>query len=74
MVLMGILVWFSMPSLMLIEHKSPLSYEETVAALNDVIGKKQNWKVPKTFDFQKNTDWRGRNPALPRRCRPGMER
>ncbi len=62
MILMGILVWFSMPSLMLIEHKSPLSYEETVAALNNVIGKKQNWKVPKTFDFQKNIQDAGHGP------------
>lgn len=62
MVLMGILVWFFMPSLMLIEHKSPLNYEETIAALNDVIGKKPNWKVPQTFDFQKNIQDAGHGP------------
>ena len=44
MVLMGIIVWFTMPSLMLIEHKSLWNYEETMAALNDVIKKKQDWK------------------------------
>ncbi|UCE89840.1 MAG: DUF302 domain-containing protein [Pseudomonadota bacterium] len=62
MALMGAIVWFAMPSLMLIEHKSPLNYEETVAALNDVIEKKQNWKVPKTFDFQKNIQDAGHGP------------
>ena len=62
MVLMGIIVWFTMPSLMLFEHKSPLNYEETVAALNDVIKKKENWKVPKNFDFQKNIQDSGHGP------------
>jgi len=62
MILMGAIVWFTMPSLMLIEHKSTLSYEETVAALNDVIENKQDWKVPKTFDFQKNINDAGHGP------------
>ena len=62
MVLMGIIVWFTMPSLMLIEHKSPLNYMETVTVLNDVINKKKNWKVPKNFDFQKNIQDAGHGP------------
>ncbi len=62
MVLMGVMVWFTMPSLMLIEHKSPLNYEGTVAALNQVVEKKQNWKVPKNFDFQKNIQDAGHGP------------
>ena len=62
MVLMGIIVWFTMPTLMLIEHKSPLNYEGTVAALNKVIEKKQDWKVPKIFDFQKNIHDAGHGP------------
>ena len=53
MALMGIIVWFTMPSLMLIEHKSARNYDETIAVLKDVISKKQNWKVPTVFDFQK---------------------
>ena len=54
MIIMGLIVWITMPSLMLIEHKSPLDYEQTVAALNDVIANKQNWKVSNVFDYQKN--------------------
>ena len=62
MFLMGIIVWFTMQSLMLIEHKSLWNYEETMAALNDVIKKKQDWKVPKVFDFQKNIQDAGHGP------------
>jgi uncharacterized protein (DUF302 family) len=54
MILMGVVVWFTMPSLMLIEHSSPLNYDETVAALEGVIAKKEHWKVPQTSDFQKS--------------------
>ena len=35
MVLMGLIVWFTMPSLMLIKHKSSRSYDDTVAALTE---------------------------------------
>ncbi len=34
MVLMGLIVWFTMPSLMLIKHKSNRSYDETVAVFH----------------------------------------
>ena len=51
---MAIIVWFTMPSLMLIEHKSSRNYDETISALNKVISQKKNWKVPKVFDYQKN--------------------
>jgi uncharacterized protein (DUF302 family) len=51
-----------MPSLMLIEHKSPVNYDETVTALNAVIAKKQNWKVPQVFDYQKNIQDAGHGP------------
>jgi uncharacterized protein (DUF302 family) len=54
MILMGVAVWFTMPSLMLIDHKSPLNYIDTVKALEDEIAKKENWKVPLTSDFQKS--------------------
>ena len=54
MMLMGVIVWFTMPSLMLIEHKSSRNYDETISALNEVISQKKNWKVPKVFDYQKN--------------------
>ena len=54
MMLMGVIVWFTMPSLMLIEHKSSRNYDETISALNVAISQKENWKVPKVFDYQKN--------------------
>ena len=62
MILMGIIVWFSMPSLMLIEHKSSKNYDETITALKDVIATKENWKVPEVFDFQKTIQDAGHGP------------
>ena len=62
MVLMGIIVWFTMPSLMLIEHKSSQNYVDTVSSLNEAIGKKENWKVPKVFDYQENIVDAGHGP------------
>lgn len=62
MILMGVAVWFTMPSLMLIEHKSPLNYDETIAALEASIAKKEHWKVPLTSDFQKTIQDAGHGP------------
>ncbi|MBE0673812.1 MAG: DUF302 domain-containing protein [Bacteroidales bacterium] len=55
MVLMGLIVWFTMPLLMLIKHKSKLSYDETVTALSETLLKKQDWHVLTVNDFQKST-------------------
>lgn len=55
MVLMGLIVWFTMPSLMLVKHKSNRSYDETVAALSETLKKKQDWRVLTVNDYQKNT-------------------
>jgi uncharacterized protein (DUF302 family) len=55
MVLMGIIVWFTMPSLMLIKHKSNRSYDETVAVLSETLKKKQDWRVLTVNDYQKST-------------------
>jgi uncharacterized protein (DUF302 family) len=55
MLLMGLIVWFSMPSLMLISHKSKLSYDDTVAALGEALKQKQNWRVLTINDYQKST-------------------
>lgn len=55
MVLMGLIVWFTMPSLMLIQHKSSRSYDETVAVLNEALKKKQDWRVLAVHDYQKTT-------------------
>ena len=55
MALMGLIVWFTMPLLMLIKHKSKLSYDETVTALSETLMKKQDWDVLTVNDFQKRT-------------------
>jgi uncharacterized protein (DUF302 family) len=55
MVLMGLIVWFTMPSLMLMKHKSSRSYEDTVAALSEAVKKKQDWRVLTVNDYQKTT-------------------
>ena len=55
MALMGLIVWFTMPSLMLIKHKSNRSYDETVAVLSETLKKKQDWRVLTVNDYQKST-------------------
>ena len=55
MAIMGLIVWFTMPSLMLIEHKSNQSYEDTVVKLSEAFKKKQGWKILKVNDYQKAT-------------------
>ena len=54
MLLMGAIVWFTMPSLMLIKHKSAFNYDETIAALDKEVKNKQNWKVLTVNDYQKS--------------------
>ncbi len=56
MVLMGGIVWFTMPSLMLLKHKSSLTYDETVNKLNEVVAMKPDWKVLVVNDYQKATE------------------
>ena len=55
MVLMGIIVWFTMPSLMLIKHKSNRGYDDTIAVLSETLKKKQDWRVLTVNDYQKST-------------------
>ena len=55
MALMGLIVWFTMPLLMLVRHKSKLSYDETVTALSEALMKKQDWDVLNVNDFKKRT-------------------
>ncbi len=55
MLLMGLIVWFTMPSLMLIKHKSRLGYDDTVAALGESLKQKQDWRVLTVNDYQKTT-------------------
>ena len=55
MALMGLIVWFTMPSLMLIKHQSNQSYDDTVATLSETLKKKQGWKLLKVNDYQEAT-------------------
>jgi len=55
MILMGLIVWFTMPSLMLIKHKSNRSYDDTVAILSEALKKQQDWRVLTINDYQKST-------------------
>jgi uncharacterized protein (DUF302 family) len=54
MVIMGAAVWILMPSMMLVVHKSPLGYAETVTALNAAIDSKPDWMALQTYDYQRN--------------------
>jgi len=62
MLLMGAIVWLTMPSLMLVEHESPRDYQATISALKEAIAGKQDWKVPTVSDFQKTITESGHGP------------
>lgn len=62
MILMGAIVWFTMPALMVIEHKSPRDYQGNVAAVQQAIAAKQDWKIPAISDFQKTITESGHGP------------
>ena len=47
---------------MIVEHESPLNYEDTVAALNNIIEDRPNWKAPHTYDFQSTIHDAGHGP------------
>ena len=55
MVLMGLMVWFTMPKLMLIKRRSSRSYVDTVAILSEGFKKKQDWRILKINDYQEST-------------------
>jgi uncharacterized protein (DUF302 family) len=55
MVIMGLIIWFIMPSLMLVKRRSKLNYDETVSVLSENLLKKQNWRVLTVNDYQKTT-------------------
>jgi uncharacterized protein (DUF302 family) len=56
MFLMGLIVWFTMPLLMLIKLKSKLTYDETISVIGENLKKKQDWKVLVVNDYQKSTE------------------
>ena len=59
MIIMGVGVWIMMPKMMLTTYQSNSSYEETINKLRTVIETKNDWKIPKEFDFQKNIQYAG---------------
>lgn len=56
MILMGLIVWFTMPSLMLVKVKSKLTYDKTISVLSENLNKKQDWKVLTVNDYKKTTE------------------
>ena len=56
MVLMGLIVWFTMPLLMLLKLKSKLTYDETISVLGENLKNKQDWKVLVVNDYKKSTE------------------
>jgi uncharacterized protein (DUF302 family) len=65
LLLMALVVWFTMPALMLVKHKSSRSYAETMSILNEGFPKKQDWQIIKINDYQERTASFG---ALERVC------
>jgi uncharacterized protein (DUF302 family) len=55
MVLMGLIAWFTMPSLMLVKRKSNRNYEDTISALTESLKNKPDWVVKVVNDYQKST-------------------
>lgn len=56
MVIMGLIVWFTMPLLMMVKLKSKLNYDDTIRVFGEAIVKKQDWKVLVVNDYQKSTE------------------
>jgi len=55
MVLMGVIVWFTLPSIMLIKVRSARNYADTITALGEALKMKQDWVVKAENDYQKST-------------------
>ena len=55
LLLMGLVVWFTMPSLMLIKHRSNRDYNQTLTTLSESLQKKQDWHLLKLTDYQEST-------------------
>jgi uncharacterized protein (DUF302 family) len=53
--LMGVVVWFTMPSLMLIKHKSSRDYTKSLEILNERLQNKQDWHVINITDYKEST-------------------
>lgn len=54
MILMGVITWFTMPSVMIVKYKSSRSYDDTIAVLSEAIMSKQDWRVLGVNDYQQS--------------------
>jgi uncharacterized protein (DUF302 family) len=52
--LMGMIVWFAMPPMMINVHQSKYGFDETIAMVEQAVTARQGWKVSQVFDIQKN--------------------
>ena len=52
--LMGLMVGFAMPSMMINVHESKYGFEETVTAVSETVASQNGWKVAEVFDIQRN--------------------
>jgi len=55
MILMGLIVWVAMPKMMLVTRKSRRGYAATLAALDEAVKGKADWKVLAVNDYQQAT-------------------
>ncbi|MBD3234872.1 MAG: DUF302 domain-containing protein [candidate division Zixibacteria bacterium] len=53
LVMMGAVVWFSLPSLMIAEYESSMGFDDTIEAINRTAADR-GWLNPKTYDIQKS--------------------
>ena len=53
MILMGVLIWNTMPKMMITVHESKLDFNTTVKSINEAA-LNNGWKVPKIYDIQKS--------------------
>ena len=55
MILMGVLIWNTMPKMMITVHESKLDFESTVQSIQDAA-LNNGWKVPKIYNIQKSLE------------------
>ncbi len=55
LMLMGVVVWFTMPSLMVIKQKSSKDYSKSLEVLKEQLQQKQDWHVINTNDYKEST-------------------
>ena len=55
LMLMGAVVRFAMPSLMLIKHRSTHEYNKSLAILSESLQQNQDWRLIKVNDYQEST-------------------